>query len=198
MKLGFTTLLATALAALLLVPAAGAGPGGNGNGNGNGGGGGNGHGPPAWAGGSGAAKSGGKPDKAEKAEARAAKKAAKAERRAAREAGPAADDDEPKHQNPAWICKFEREQMGADAFAEEYGTNENKANAFGKCVSREAHDRDGVTPDEEEPAAEPEEGEEEAPGSEDDPADESDPADGGEADASAQAFFQYLWPVLYA
>ena len=48
--------------------------------------------------------------------------------------------------NPAWMCKFERDQMGAEAFAEDYGENDNKANAFGKCVSREAHDRDGVTP----------------------------------------------------
>jgi len=40
--------------------------------------------------------------------------------------------------------------MGLVAFADEYGTNENKANAFGKCVSREAHERDGVTVDEEE------------------------------------------------
>ena len=35
--------------------------------------------------------------------------------------------------------------MGGDAFAERYGTNESKANAFGMCVSTEAHDRDGVS-----------------------------------------------------
>ena len=94
MKLGLMTLLATAIAALLLVPAAGAKPG-NGNGNGNS----NGQGPPAWAG-------GGKPDQAEKDAWKAAKQAAKAERRAARAA--TSDDAEPKLMNRAWICKFER------------------------------------------------------------------------------------------
>ena len=39
---------------------------------------------------------------------KAAKQAAKAERRAAR--AETSDDAEPKHQTPAWICKFEREQ----------------------------------------------------------------------------------------
>ena len=37
-----------------------------------------------------------------------------------------------RHQNPAWICKFEREQ-DAEAFAEMYGTNDNKANASGSA-----------------------------------------------------------------
>jgi hypothetical protein len=179
MKLGLTTLLALALAALLLVPAAGAKPG---NGNGNGKGNGNGQGPPAWAG-------AGKPDQAEKDARKAAKRAAKAERRAARAQAPdTAGDDEPKHQNPAWICKFEREQMGAEAFAEEYGANDNKANAFGKCVSREAQDRDGVdTGDEETP--EP---------ADDEPTEPEAPADEGDPTMAAQAFFAYLWPFLRA
>jgi hypothetical protein len=128
MKLGVSALVATALAALVLVPAAGAKPG-NGSGNGNG--------PPAWAGGGGTTKS--KPAAAEQGQA---KKAANAERRAARAAAQAPDADAPKHLNPAWICKFEREQMGAEAFVEAYG---GEANAFGKCVSQEARDRDGVT-----------------------------------------------------
>ncbi len=38
-------------------------------------------------------------------------------------------------QNAAKACKAERAQMGAQAFAAKYGTNANKANAFGKCVS---------------------------------------------------------------
>ena len=140
MKLGVSALLATALAALLLVPAAGAQPG-NGNGNG----------PPAWAGGGGATKS--KPAAAEHGQAKKAANAArKSERRAARAAAQAPDADAPKHDNPAWICKFEREEMGAEAFVEAYG---GEANAFGKCVSQEAHDRDGVTGAEE--PAEPEE-----------------------------------------
>jgi hypothetical protein len=161
------TLLATALAALLLVPTAGAKPG-NGNGNGNG------QGPPAWAG-------GGKPDQAEKDAWKAAKQAAKAERRAAR--AETSDDAEPKHQNPAWICKFEREQ-DAEAFAEKYGTNDNKANAFGKCVSQE---RD-----------EPDTGEEPSEPVDDETTDPEAPADEGDSSTAAQSFFTYLWPFLDA
>jgi hypothetical protein len=33
-------------------------------------------------------------------------------------------------------CKAERENMGVEKFKETYGTNANKANAFGKCVSK--------------------------------------------------------------
>jgi hypothetical protein len=32
-------------------------------------------------------------------------------------------------------CKAERERIGVQAFKTKYGTNKNKANAFGKCVS---------------------------------------------------------------
>jgi hypothetical protein len=135
MKLGVSALLAAALAALLFVPAAGAKPG-NGNGNASG----NGNGPPAGAGGG---KTKSKPAAAEQGQAKKAANAArKAERRAARAAAQAPDADAPKHSNPAWICKFEREEMGAEAFSNAYG---GEANAFGKCVSQEAHDRDGVT-----------------------------------------------------
>jgi len=38
--------------------------------------------------------------------------------------------------NAAKKCKAEREAMGADAFKAKYGTNANKANALGKCVSK--------------------------------------------------------------
>ena len=37
--------------------------------------------------------------------------------------------------NASKKCKAERASMGADAFKLKYGTNANKANAFGKCVS---------------------------------------------------------------
>jgi hypothetical protein len=37
--------------------------------------------------------------------------------------------------NAAKECAAEREEMGREAFAEEHGTNRNKRNAFGKCVS---------------------------------------------------------------
>ncbi len=142
MKLGLNVLLASVIAGALLVPAAAAKPG-NGNGNGKG------HGPPAWTGaGSGGAKANGKPPWAGKGED---KKAEKAAQKAARRATRAVDDEEPadapKHDNPAWVCKFEREQMGAEAFAQRYGTEDKNSHAFGKCVSREARDRDGVTTD---------------------------------------------------
>ena len=35
-------------------------------------------------------------------------------------------------------CAADRKSMGADAFADKYGTNESKSNAFGKCVSSKA------------------------------------------------------------
>jgi hypothetical protein len=36
----------------------------------------------------------------------------------------------------AKACKTERQTLGAEAFRNKYGTNRNKANAFGKCVSK--------------------------------------------------------------
>jgi hypothetical protein len=41
-------------------------------------------------------------------------------------------------QNAARTCAQERENTGDDAFANKYGTNRNKRNAFGKCVSSQA------------------------------------------------------------
>jgi hypothetical protein len=38
-------------------------------------------------------------------------------------------------ENAARICKAERDAIGGTAFKNKYGTNPNKANAFGKCVS---------------------------------------------------------------
>jgi len=40
--------------------------------------------------------------------------------------------------NAARTCRAERTSMGADAFRNKYGTNRNKRNAFGKCVSQHA------------------------------------------------------------
>ena len=37
-------------------------------------------------------------------------------------------------------CRAERAQMGIAAFNALYGTNHNKSNAFGKCVSQKASD----------------------------------------------------------
>lgn len=36
-------------------------------------------------------------------------------------------------------CRTERAQMGAASFAQTYGTNRNRSNAFGKCVSKRSH-----------------------------------------------------------
>jgi hypothetical protein len=39
--------------------------------------------------------------------------------------------------NAAKTCKAERKDIGADAFKAKYGTNKNKSNAFGRCVSKQ-------------------------------------------------------------
>jgi hypothetical protein len=153
MKLGLNLVLAGLVAVALLVPAATAKPGentGKGSGKSNG--------PPAWVGaGSGGAKKNGKPAWAGKPEstgkAAAPGQLKKAAKVAQREAGDAEPATVPKHGNPAWTCKFERGHMGDEAFSERYG---GAASAFGRCVSTEAHDRDGVTGGAEEPPAEPE------------------------------------------
>ena len=38
--------------------------------------------------------------------------------------------------NAARTCKAERKALGPEEFAKRYGTNANKSNAFGKCVSK--------------------------------------------------------------
>jgi hypothetical protein len=148
MKLGFKSLVLALAVTLLCVPAAMAK---NGNGHGKpswAGGGGNGHGKPAWAGvgkGQGHAKQHAqhekvKPDKAK-------------HRRAG--ADDAATDEEINLDdlNPAWYC-FTLEAMmdaadteavegGAEAgefssFDAKFGTNDNKRNSHGQCVSRRA------------------------------------------------------------
>jgi hypothetical protein len=42
--------------------------------------------------------------------------------------------------NAATLCRAERSRAGLDAFTSAYGTNKNKANAFGKCVSSRSKD----------------------------------------------------------
>lgn len=48
--------------------------------------------------------------------------------------------------NAAKQCAAEREALGADAFAEEYGRNANDRNAFGKCVSEKARENEAEQP----------------------------------------------------
>lgn len=130
--------LVAALAAVLLIPAANATPGmGNGSGNG--------HGRPASAGVGSGEKAKAKAPRALRGQARKAENAVrKAERRAAREAAREGAPAGPMRSNPARTCRSEREEMGDEAFVDEYGVNENGANAFGKCVSKEARERDGA------------------------------------------------------
>src|SRR5436190_15091482 len=48
------------------------------------------------------------------------------------------DNNGDERDNAAELCRAERSKDAA-AFKEKYGTNHNKANAFGKCVSKTAH-----------------------------------------------------------
>lgn len=43
--------------------------------------------------------------------------------------------------NAAKKCKAERASLGEKDFADRYGTNANKRNAFGKCVSKYAKEK---------------------------------------------------------
>lgn len=57
------------------------------------------------------------------------------------------DEQVTKVQNAAKECADERAAKGEDAFAQEYGTNGNKRNAFGKCVSaKSGHGEGAPTP----------------------------------------------------
>jgi hypothetical protein len=133
MKRGLRELAAASLAGALLVPAAMAQPAGTpGNADGNGGEGGK----PAWA--------GGKPSWAG---SNGAREAGRANAGRAQSQAQAQQEEQPARDNPAWVCKAERDAMGEEAFAEAFGENENDANAFGKCVSEEG--RGGPSEEEE-------------------------------------------------
>ena len=51
----------------------------------------------------------------------------------------AADPTPADFKNAAKYCKAVRDSKGVDAFATQYGTNGNKKNAYGKCVSKTAN-----------------------------------------------------------
>jgi hypothetical protein len=81
--------------------------------------------------------------KSERGATKATREAFKAKygsmRRCVREnAAEEAAENATAQKNAAKECKAELEAMGADAFAERYGTNGNAKNAFGKCVSTKA------------------------------------------------------------
>ena len=50
----------------------------------------------------------------------------------------AADPTPADFKNAAKYCKAVRTSKGVEAFSTQYGTNTNKKNAFGKCVSQTA------------------------------------------------------------
>ena len=52
-----------------------------------------------------------------------------------------ADDGTGEGSSPAAACRAEQAAMGADAFKTAYGTNADKSNAVGKCVSKKATGR---------------------------------------------------------
>jgi hypothetical protein len=45
----------------------------------------------------------------------------------------------PAAPSPESQCRTERSAMGVDVFRQTYGTNHNRHNAFGKCVSKRTH-----------------------------------------------------------
>ena len=49
--------------------------------------------------------------------------------------------------NAAKECAEERDTLGDDDFAEEYGRNANDRNAFGKCVSEKARENEAQQPE---------------------------------------------------
>ena len=52
---------------------------------------------------------------------------------------------EPAAPNASQVCKSLRSQMGTQAFKSAYGTNKNKKNAHGKCVSAQTKALSGQT-----------------------------------------------------
>jgi hypothetical protein len=154
MKLGLKTLALALVVALLCVPAAFA-KGQKGD---------HGHGKPAWAGQGKTHEKKAKPDKAHA-------KAKHEKKQKHQPAGPedAAADAELNLEdlNPAWQCFMDESMMderdakavangaepgGFSSFYAEFGTNDNKRNSHGKCVSEAAHGDDvsAVLGDEEE------------------------------------------------
>jgi hypothetical protein len=64
--------------------------------------------------------------------------------------------------SPAQQCRTERSQMGVEVFRQAYGTNKNRHNAFGKCVSKRARATDAATADAEQNASQACDAEEQA------------------------------------
>jgi hypothetical protein len=72
-------------------------------------------------------------------------------------AAPAAFSADPvpaDFKNAAKYCKAVRDSKGVEAFQTQYGTNKNKKNAYGKCVSQTAKAKAAKRADAEDTAAE--------------------------------------------
>ena len=65
----------------------------------------------------------------------------------------AADPTPADFKNAAKYCKAVRESKGTEVFATLYGTNTNKKNAYGKCVSKAANAKADAREDAEDRAA---------------------------------------------
>jgi hypothetical protein len=55
----------------------------------------------------------------------------------------AADPPSSEGASPAQACAAERTAIGPTAFRDTHGTKTDKSNAFGKCVAKKAHAREG-------------------------------------------------------
>ena len=83
--------------------------------------------------------------KQERGATRATREAFKAEYRSMsrcvrRRAAEEEDERGKARSNAARDCKAKRKSLGAEDFAEKYGTNKNGRNAYGKCVSAKARE----------------------------------------------------------
>src|SRR6266508_6474252 len=141
MKLGLKTIVLALVVALLCVPAAFA----------KGQKGGHGHGKPSWAGQGKSHEKKAKPDKA------AHTKKAKHQKAGSEDAAALDGELNLDDLNPSWYCKTLEAMMDAtdaeaaaggpeagefSSFDDEFGTNDNKRNSHGKCVSARAHGED--------------------------------------------------------
>ena len=65
-----------------------------------------------------------------------------------------AQEEQSAKKNAAQECRDERQELGQEAFAEQYGTNANKRNAFGKCVSKKAKEHESEADEQDQEDAE--------------------------------------------
>jgi hypothetical protein len=64
-----------------------------------------------------------------------------------------AQEEQTAHKNASKECKAERQTLGEEKFAEEYGTGPNKRNAHGKCVSQKSKEKEAEADEQDEQEA---------------------------------------------